>query len=86
MGNIHVLHFRTCRRRNVFKWRLFAERLQQDGLAGHEAHPHRHTDPSDGDLRGELLLTLVMMIRRRRRTELVGTIVMIMWMMIMEIY
>ena len=76
----------------MFKWRLFAERLQQDGLAGHEAHPHRHTDPSDGDLRGELLMTLVMMIRRRRRMELVvmikmvGTIVMIMWMMIMEIY
>ena len=76
----------------MFKWRLFAERLQQDGFAGHEAHPHRHTDPSDGDLRGELLMTLVMMIRRRRMMELVvmikmvGTIVMIMWMMIMEIY
>ena len=69
----------------MFKWRLFAERLQQDGLAGHEAHPHRHTDPSDGDLRGELLMTLVMMIRRRM-VELVETIVMIMWMMIMEIY
>ena len=37
-------------------------------------------------------MTLVMMIRRRRRMELVvmikmvGTIVMIMWMVIMEIY
>ena len=37
-------------------------------------------------------MTLVMMIRRRRRMELVvmikmvGTIVMIMWMMITEIY
>ena len=37
-------------------------------------------------------MTLVMMIRRRRRMELVvmikmvGTIVMVMWMMIMEIY
>ena len=37
-------------------------------------------------------MTLVMMIRRRRMMELVvmikmvGTIVMIMWMMIMEIY
>ena len=80
----------------MFKWRLFAERLQQDGLAGHEAHPHRHTDPSDGDLRGELLMTLVMMIRRRMKElvvmikmvviiKVVGTIVMIMWMMIMEI-
>ena len=69
----------------MFKWRLFAERLQQDGLAGHEAHPHRHAAPSDGDLRGELLMTLVMMIRRRMM-ELVVTIVMIMWMMIMEIY
>ena len=65
----------------MFKWRLFAERLQQDGLAGHEAHPHRHTDPSDGDLRGKLLMTLVMMIRRRM-VELVETIVMIMWMIV----
>ena len=75
----------------MFKWRLFAERLQQDGLAGYEAHPYRHTDPSDGDLRGELLMTLVMMIRRSMMElvvmiKMVVMIVMIIWMMIMEIY
>ena len=40
-------------RNDLFKRSLLASRLQQDGHAARgEAHPHRHPDAVDGDLRG----------------------------------